>query len=573
MPSVFRILQLWLFGFLLIAPLFAWGQDSKQKISRYAFIVGINEYSNEPDLSYCEADAERLKIALHNGGFEGGNVEILVGKDKPSETEIVKRLETLLEKIDDKSENLLLFSFSGHGFQDENNKRYLCPYDANRQKSKGLLDLEEIFTLLKDAKKIHHCVCLIDACRSPINQDKGTRSSPNRNPLSFTTMKLPEDLNLFILSGCEDGNVSREYPELQQGLFTHYVVEGLEGLAKNRNGEVDGHNLFSFVKTGMETFSSQRGSRQTPTISVSLHGEQTANVAITEPRGVSHWPKRPANKGEFFWTFADLVQFPGLSGQWWGEEIPWYLPFVRLAVARRLENLHDPRDLDIYCVESFGMESSDRKNYHVSDVAESYGWLHTKATERSIDFLSKEAKDLMETIVSYNTDGTFDGGKQGENYAMLAEKCEKLSGQSRDNPVQYSVLLHSQAVLQHLAILNGKGEIDYIVKTDSLYDEALQEYMVNDPKKKAPLTFVHLCMSDYIRFLRLIEGKKDNAGHLIGKRKKQELIDSIRGDVAASRAWQSPLFYLELLTTIASYSPPGSAEAETLFSRNRAVPE
>lgn len=283
-----------------------WGQETKTSLNRHAFIIGINDYTYEPDLAFCEADAQRLKTVLLHGGFEPQNIDILTGTDRPTKSEIFTRLASLLGKIDDRSENLFLFAFSGHGYQ-KDGERFLCPYDANRDAGEGLLKLGDVFDVLKKNGNVHHCVFLIDACRSSLNRDKAVHDvddpkTTSHKTITFSKMDLPEELSVYLLSGCTEGNVAREYAELQQGLFMHYVVEGLEGLAKNRRGEVDGHNLFSFVREGMTSFSSRSGAPQTPTILVSARGEQTKNVAITKPQGVSYWPKRPTAKGATFGT-------------------------------------------------------------------------------------------------------------------------------------------------------------------------------------------------------------------------------------------------------------------------------
>ena len=535
-------------------------------VKRYAFLVGIDKYKQLHELNYCAADTRRLGAVLAHCGFE--KIVVVTEDDKLYKDRILEEFSELLKQIEAGNENLLLVAFSGHGFQ-KDDKRFLCPINAEQDTTEKMINLEtDIYsrlTELEKEKRLHHCIFLLDACRNAPTTEKAIWQPNRDNQLTVDANSLPTELNLCVLSSCTAGNVSHELPDLKQGLFMYYVAEGLEGPAKNRHGEINVNSLHDFVEKEMAADARRRKTApQVPTLSASAKGEQTKNIALAVPQGVSYWPKRPYARGPLFSTaFADLVQFPGLSGQWWGEEIPWYLPFVRLAVARRLESLPDLRDVALYPVDSFGTEFTGRMNYHSSDVAEAYGWLADQMVPACSDFLTNDAAALMNDVLFITRAGCSGDSDSGKQFFELAKKCQKIRDTMNNNSVvQKAVLLHSQAVLLHLAVLNGSDDLETVKMADEKYRDALKHYDGRDAQTKAPLLFIHSCLSDYIRFLRRAEGILDNAAT-----ERRKRFDRLQGDVSAGKAGQSLLFHAELLTTCASYGNPKSTETEILFQQ------
>ncbi|MDR1385628.1 MAG: hypothetical protein LBJ67_17535, partial [Planctomycetaceae bacterium] len=71
-----------------------------------------------------------------------------------------------------------------------------------------------------------------------------SKSVDQAKPLQ-TFYDPPKGIVLF--QSCAKGELSYEDGEIKQGFFTHYLVEGLEGKAKDKNGNVTLFSLASYV--------------------------------------------------------------------------------------------------------------------------------------------------------------------------------------------------------------------------------------------------------------------------------------------------------------------------------------
>jgi hypothetical protein len=107
--------------------------DEDNKGKRYAISVGINNYNDSGinDLSKARNDAKILgKVLQTNGQFNPIYImtdDIDPRKDKnrlyPTKSNIEQRLDSVLENI--RSQDMLVFFFSGHGVSDYNENGYI----------------------------------------------------------------------------------------------------------------------------------------------------------------------------------------------------------------------------------------------------------------------------------------------------------------------------------------------------------------------------------------------------------------------------------------------------------------
>jgi hypothetical protein len=74
-------------------------------------------------------------------------------------------------------------------------------------------------------------------------------------------------------SACSSGEIAHDHGEYEQGAFSYYLCEGLSGKAANECGEVTLERLVDYVKTAVDTWSSERGRMQTPYIQSEISGK------------------------------------------------------------------------------------------------------------------------------------------------------------------------------------------------------------------------------------------------------------------------------------------------------------
>src|ERR1035441_8375434 len=215
----------------------------------YAVIVGVAAYPKLPaklQLHFPERDAQSIYTALispEGGNFKAENVKVLTGA-KATLAGIRQAIGTWLPSVA-KGDDRVVIYFAGHGFIYQG-KAYLAPYDFDMANVTGTgYPMDELGAAI--AGKIHAKwkVLLTDSCHS------GAISPEDTENLNHGLGNLTQ--SLFSLTASRDRESSYESPELEggHGVFTYYVVKGLEGEADTspHDGIVTADELAEYVHT------------------------------------------------------------------------------------------------------------------------------------------------------------------------------------------------------------------------------------------------------------------------------------------------------------------------------------
>jgi tetratricopeptide (TPR) repeat protein len=217
----------------------------------YALVIGISHYQNLPQnaqLQYPDVDAESMYtvlISTEGGQFPAENVHKLID-DKATDANIKYELETWLPSVTHPDDRVLVY-FAGHGFVSEGTA-YIAPYDIDLHNIAGTAYPME--TLGKDiGSKINGKwkVLITDSCHSGAITPEADRSTVNRTLLDL-------DKSLFSITASRDREQSFESDKWGggHGIFTYYVVKGLEGEADtNGDGIVSADELAEYVHTNV----------------------------------------------------------------------------------------------------------------------------------------------------------------------------------------------------------------------------------------------------------------------------------------------------------------------------------
>jgi serine/threonine protein kinase len=195
----------------------------------------------------------------------------------------------------------------------------------------------------------------------------------------------------------------------------------------------------------------------------------------------------------------DLILLPGLRGLWWFDEIPWYAPFVRQAVAEKLLKSERPGELLGDNPEAYFDPSMPKVHQWLWDVVEhSHGRLTPGETALLRDLKVVANADLNDDQLA----------------ELFAARLQTFV-EAHTGPTWSAADLHTRALLTHeVALLRG----DRVLAGDAkkFYDEALQEY----GKSKSPVAnALHwLCEADAARL------SAEVVGDYSGARKRFESI-------------------------------------------------
>lgn len=223
----------------LICGLFLLVSVTLQAHDTYVVCVGISNYENISSLLLPQADAvsiaELYKVHTRN-------VSVMTGK-YATRSAILKECEAMFSRAD--KGDMIVFSFSGHGFQGG-----LCPYDMEEDGANGLLyeDIQKIMRYSKATRK----VIMADACFSGGLRigDLGEESHSHG------------DSNIVLFLSSRSGELSQESLFMKNGVFTTYLLRGLRGGAdSNGDRKISAKEIFSFVSRNVRQ---KTGNRQHP---------------------------------------------------------------------------------------------------------------------------------------------------------------------------------------------------------------------------------------------------------------------------------------------------------------------
>lgn len=262
MRSIARAVIAALIGILTTAR--APAQD--REAARFAFLVGVQNYSGDVlrPLEYTWNDVEGMASALQVLGFPESRMVVMSerrGADPklkrpfltPTEENIQKQLDQVLQRLP-ASGALLLVGLAGHGVQfSGSDEVFFCPQDARvaktLAKSERLVSIRAIYEQLDQAQrqKKAQCLLVIDACRVGPDGD-GLRAADRDAEEIITPQKLKLPGGLLAVFSCSAGQRSFESRELQNGVFFHYLIEGLRGGADaNQDGTLRLFEALSYV--------------------------------------------------------------------------------------------------------------------------------------------------------------------------------------------------------------------------------------------------------------------------------------------------------------------------------------
>jgi tetratricopeptide (TPR) repeat protein len=208
--------------------------------TRWALLVGVEDYLQLEKLHYCAADMRALRDALAGCGFPERQITLLEDhaadrRYMPFKSVIEHQLDLILTMAD--RGDLLVVGFSGHGVHVDG-KSYLCPMDARLRDVHSMICVETLYQRLAKCPATLKVV-LVDACRDDPRPsgDKSIGPAPELEPLGRTLERPPE--GIYCLTSCAPGETSKEDVRLGHGVFMHFVLEGLRGAADlNHRGKV-----------------------------------------------------------------------------------------------------------------------------------------------------------------------------------------------------------------------------------------------------------------------------------------------------------------------------------------------
>lgn len=241
----------------------------------FALLIGVDDYHDPffQSLPQTTHDVVGLENLLRQFGYTVQTLHSQQGEpgSKPTKVSINVALEKFFQKDRRFSKghpgDLLLVYFGGHGFF-ENGKAYLIPSDGHRSMlAETAIDLEEFKKKIVKAK-VQAKILLLDACRAGIER---VRDVQGMSP-EFAEHVFLEAEGTATLAACMHHEVAWNYGN--NGVFTHYLLEGLNGKAAQEGKRyITFNDLSCYVTAKVKAWAKARNKIQTPNYISHLVGD------------------------------------------------------------------------------------------------------------------------------------------------------------------------------------------------------------------------------------------------------------------------------------------------------------
>jgi len=215
-------------------------------IERWAVVVGISDYKNNPavtDLKYADRDAQSFYdflVSPQGGCFKTENIQLLLNQ-KASVSNLRYALGTFLGKTADK--DLVVIYMAGHGAPDPKKweNLYFLTYDADMNSLPNTAyPMDDLTRDLQRYIKAKKVIVITDACHSAavsggmiaMRGNEGHRVNDYLKKLSESR----EGCTFITATRAGEGSQESEKWGDGHGVFTHFLLEGLKGQA-DRNGD------------------------------------------------------------------------------------------------------------------------------------------------------------------------------------------------------------------------------------------------------------------------------------------------------------------------------------------------
>ncbi len=212
-----------------------------------AVVIGIEKYEKTVNSPYSNLDAKYFsqyakKIAKSN------NIITLVDEKATRNESFAALVKHLKSKVKKDETDVYIF-FSGHGLAANEKDLYLMTEDSDADLLEfTALNRKEVIKLVAGFKP-KSVTMFLDTCYSGVSR-KGEQLVASARPIR---VKVTEDLdipnNFNIFSASQASQISSSMVKAKQGIFSYYLMKGLEGYAdNNKDRYITNQEMFAYLK-------------------------------------------------------------------------------------------------------------------------------------------------------------------------------------------------------------------------------------------------------------------------------------------------------------------------------------
>jgi hypothetical protein len=235
---------------------------------RWAFLVGINRYTDYGRLSYCVDDVLALEKLLTAVDYTVVTLHDRLDRDSrryPTEKNIRAELKRLCAAIKDGEnqgqDDLLMVYFACHGTRTPDDQPCLVAWDTRK-----ILIEEEAISIAKIEQEMNASgagckILMLDACHIGLGKT-GTRA-----PEDPELLRKIHDLakGYALIAASTDQQDAHEWDGVNHGVFSFYVLSGLSGKADlHGKSYVTVADLSGYILSKLQDWRVRQGVDQVP---------------------------------------------------------------------------------------------------------------------------------------------------------------------------------------------------------------------------------------------------------------------------------------------------------------------
>lgn len=215
--------------------------SSKKNNDAVAIIIGIQNYKRLGKADFANQDAQIFYEYAHRAlGIPSERIKVLTDSDA-DQAAFLKTFRNWLPLYVNKDKTDVFVFYSGHGLPSQDGKSiYLLPYGVDQD----LLDETAI-----DQRKINEAIQItkpksvtmfIDSCYSGVSKN-GETLLASAKPVVLKNLNIAYPPEFTIMTASSSNQISSSSPHLQHGIFSFYLMKGMEG---NADIDKDGNITF-----------------------------------------------------------------------------------------------------------------------------------------------------------------------------------------------------------------------------------------------------------------------------------------------------------------------------------------
>jgi len=232
------------------------GRPAKQNKKAAALIVGIAEYERTPaPAAFADKDAQYFyDYATLKLGVPEENILELIN-EKADRIEFKLAVRNWLASVAASDTDLYVF-FAGHGMgSDDGKSMFLLPYDGTPALLEdSAIRRDQLFSDIA-ALKPKSVTVFLDTCYSGTTRESEMLIAARPVLIKVNEQDIPDGFSVFTAASGDQ--TAKPLPEVEQGLFSYFLMRGLEGEADlNNDGKIVAQELYEYTRKNVSRLSS-----------------------------------------------------------------------------------------------------------------------------------------------------------------------------------------------------------------------------------------------------------------------------------------------------------------------------